>query len=185
MERLLQIDYIKLIMNKILGLLAVILIASCQTFDKGSTLEGKWQAVDLENPQLDSLMTTQKNFLDTFGNNTTPEQNLEIYGYTNIDSARRVTESQMKAYIATQKQVLSNTVFEFQKDSIAILTFNGDSDTCIWYIDDAGKLQLKEMKKQNMPDVEMEILSLDDTQLKVRLLGQGANSTVIFKPLDK
>lgn len=172
-------------MNKILILLVVLFIASCDTLDKKSSLEGKWQAVDLDNPQLTALMGEQRNFLDTFGTHTTEEQNIELYKSSNVDSIRAVLLKEMDTYMSMQKEVINGTVFEFKKDGTAILNFNGDVDTSKWFIDDAGRLQLTDMKKQNAPDVEMEVLSLNDTSLKLKLLGQGANSTVIFKPVDK
>ncbi|MCB0699805.1 MAG: hypothetical protein H6551_03720 [Chitinophagales bacterium] len=162
-------------------------MVSCSVQNKKNELSGKWQAVKLDNPQLDELAAMQMKFLDTFGTHTTPEENMKLYNFTNIDSARASLKQEMDNYFAEQDSVIKNTTFEFKSDGVAYLNFNGDVDTSSWKINDAGKLVLENMKKQNADRVELEIISLSDTELKVVLLGKdrGVNSTVIFKPADK
>lgn len=168
-------------------ILVLFVIASCNVQNKKNELTGKWQAVKLDNPQLDELAAMQMKFLDTFGTHTTPEENMKLYNFTNIDSARASLKKKMDEYFIEQEEVVRNTTFEFNDDGVAYLNFNGDVDTSSWRIDNAGKLVLENMKKQNTDRVELEIVSLSDTLLKVLLLGKdkGVNSTVIFKPADK
>lgn len=167
------------------GFVILGLLSACGTQDKKAILTGKWQAVSLENAQLDSLMTEQTHFLDTFGMNTTAEQNLAMYGFTNIDSAREVLKNEMTEYIAMQDHAVKNTWFDFRKDGMVIMNFSGQSDSTKWHIDDEGKLVLDEPAQEDeMGKISMDILSLTDTMLKLQMTEQGMSSIVIFKPAD-
>lgn len=175
-------------MKKTLLGCAVMLIAlgSCSTNDKKTMITGKWQAVSLDNPHLVKLMDEQKQFLDTFGKNNTAEQNIEIYGFSNIDSAREANTIEMEEYMALQEDAVKNTWFEFRKDGMVIMNFSGQTDSTKWHIDDQGALILDETNTGSTSgEIKMEILSLTDTMLQLQLNDQGMSSTVIFKPSDK
>lgn len=173
-------------MKRILSILLVSTVAvSCQS-GKDTQIVGKWQAIATEDPQLDKMIAEQNNFLDTFGSNTTDEQNLEIYGFTNIDSAKNLLRKEMGDYVAMQEDAIKKTTFEFRKDSIAILNFSGQLDSSKWSMNEEGHLLLSEMKNPEQTKIEMEIVTLNDTMLKVKLLGQGQQgSSVVFKPYGK
>lgn len=174
-------------MNRTLlsGLVIVTMLAACSTQDKKAMITGKWQAVSLENPQIDSLMAEQTRFLDTFGRGTTDEQNMEMYGFTNIDSARALLKNEMSEYLAMQDHAVKNTWFEFRKDGMVIMNFSGQMDTTKWQINDEGKLVLEEKSEgSEMGPLSMDILSLTDTMLKLQMIEQGMSSTVVFKPAD-
>lgn len=167
------------------GCLIVLMMTACGTQDKKTMLTGKWQAIGLENPQLDSLMAEQNRFLDTFGSNTTPEENLIIYGFTNLDSIREVSKKEMAEYLAMQDHAVKNTWFEFRKDGVAIMNFSGQIDSTQWQIDDEGKLVLDELAGGDETEkISMDILSLSDTTLKLQMTERGMSSIVIFKPAD-
>ncbi len=167
------------------GLLMVVLLSACTTQDKKTMLTGKWQAISLENTQLDSLMAEQTRFLDTFGNKTTDEQNMAMYGFTNIDSARQVLKNEMTEYMAMQDHAVKNTWFDFRKDGMVIMNFSGQMDSTKWQINDEGKLVLEEPARQDeLGKISMDILSLTDTMLKLQMTEQGMSSTVVFKPAD-
>lgn len=167
------------------ALLLLLITASCNTQDKRSELVGKWQAVTLDNPQLTEVMNMQKQFLDTFGTHTTAQQNMQIYGFTNIDSGRQALLKEMDDYMAMQDHAVKNTWFEFKKDGKVIMNFSGQVDTSDWTINDAGKLVLDEGKQDTANSIRLDILSLSDTMLKLQMTDRGMNSTVIFKPADK
>lgn len=175
-------------MKKILLLSVVVSVtmASCSTQDKKSLITGKWQAISLENPKLVALMEEQTSFLDTFGKNNTDEQNLSIYGFTNIDSAREILKQEMVDYMNMQDHAVKNTWFDFRKDGTVVMNFSGQIDSTKWYISDEGMLMLDEATTGNNPEkIKMEIMSLTDTMLKLQMNEQGMSSTVIFKPADK
>lgn len=174
-------------MNKTLlsGFVVLSLLTACSTQDKKTMITGKWQAVSLENAQLDSLMAEQNRFLDTFGKGTTDAQNMEMYGFTNVDSARVLLKNEMSEYMAMQDHAVKNTWFEFRKDGLVIMNFSGQMDTTKWQINDEGKLVLEEPAGEDeMGNMSMDILSLSDTVLKLQMTEQGMSSTVIFKPAD-
>lgn len=170
-----------------LGFAVVLLVmGSCNTNDKKTMITGKWQAVSLDNPHLAKLMDEQKQFLDTFGKNNTTEQNIEIYGFSNIDSAREANMVEMEEYMAMQDDAVKNTWFEFRKDGIVLMNFSGQVDSTKWHIDDKGALILDETNTGSTSgEIKMEILSLTDSMLQLQLNDQGMSSTVIFKPADK
>lgn len=174
-------------MNRILiACITIMLATGCNTKDKSVMIVGKWQAVKLENPELDSVMAEQKAFLDTFGTSTTDEQNLLIYGFTNVDSARTAVKQEMDEYKAMQDHAVHNTVFEFKQNGWVIRDFTGQVDSTKWRIDDEGMLVLEEVETEDKPQkINMEILSVSDSVLKLRLSEQGMSSTVIFKPAGK
>lgn len=173
--------------NRIVLIIALAtFIASCSTRDNKNLIVGKWQAVSLENPELDKVMADQKNFLDTFGTSTNDEENLIIYGFSNVDSARDAVKQEMDEYLAMQDHAVKNTSFEFRKDGWVVRNFTGQVDSTKWNINDEGVLVLEEENDADTPhSVSMDILSLTDTMLKLRLTEQGMSSTVIFKPAGK
>lgn len=167
------------------GFIIAGMLTACSTQNKKEVLTGKWQAVSLENTQLDSLMAEQTRFLDTFGSGTSDAQNMEMYGFTNIDSARSVLKNEMSEYMAMQDHAVKNTWFDFRKDGMVIMNFSGQMDSAKWQINDEGKLVLDETAKEDeMGKISMDILSLTDTMLKLQMTEQGMSSTVIFKPAD-
>ncbi|MCB0696083.1 MAG: hypothetical protein KDC07_01880 [Chitinophagaceae bacterium] len=164
----------------------VVLFAACKTQDKKSMITGKWQAISLDNPELAKLMDEQRHFLDTFGRNNTPEQNVEVYGFSNIDSAREANKMELEAYITAQETAVKNTWFDFRKDGIVVMNFNGEADSTKWHIDEQGMLTLDETSKGSTSgEIKMDIISLSDTMLKLQLNEEGMSSTVIFRPSDK
>jgi len=168
------------------GMVMLLVFSACAPKDKKSMITGKWQAISLENPQLVKLMEEQSAFLDTFGKNTTTEQNLEIYGFTNIDSARDVLKKEMVEYMAMQDHAVKNTWFDFRKDGMVVMNFSGQVDSTKWQINEEGVLVLEESTTEGKGEaIKMEILSLTDTLLKLQMNDKGMSSTVIFKPANK
>lgn len=162
------------------------ILSSCKTQDKNAELVGKWQAISLENTKLKEMMDMQTAFLDTFGQNNTDEQNIAIYGFSNIDSARENLKQEMVDYMAMQDHAVKNTWFEFRKDGVVIMNFSGQVDTSKWQVNNEGMLVLDETKDaESTEKLKLEILSLTDTMLKLQMSEQGMSSTVIFKPADK
>lgn len=174
-------------MNKsVLTILMMVLLAACTTQDKKKMLQGKWQAVALDNPAQDSVLAEQRAFLDTFGNSTTDEQNMEIYGFTNVDSARHEVKKVLDDYMSMQDEAIKNTRFDFRKDGTMITEFKGVVDSANWGINDEGMLEFEQMTSEGTPQkLSMEILYVTDTLLKLRMTENGMSSTVIFEPVDK
>ena len=173
--------------NILLGGIVVVLAAtSCQTQDKKKLLARKWQAISLESPGLDSMMAEQRRFLDTFGKGNTDEENIAMYGFSNIDSAREMLTNEMTEYLAMQDHAIKNTWFEFRKDGVVIMNFSGQVDSTKWHINDEGALILEEpAESSEAGNIKMDILSMSDSGLTLQMNDRGMSSTVIFKPADK
>lgn len=149
-------------------------------------LAGKWQAVHLDNPALTEMMRNQQHFIDTFGQNTTPEQNDTLYGVRNIDSMRQVLLQQIDSFRMMQEQTLQHTQFEFRKDKTALLYFGDMPDSAAWYFDSEGALVLDETKLKGTGNkTRMEIEMLTGDTLKLRFTENGITSSATFKSMGK
>lgn len=163
----------------------LLFIASCEK-KKEDKIAKKWQAVDLESPQMDQMIADQKHFLDTFGKNTTPQQNDSMYGTRNIDSMRASLSQQLDDFIGMQEHSVKNTWFQFRKDGIALMNFSGQTDSTKWYFDENGTLILDEQKlKGSGNKIKMDVVKLEDTVLKLRFTEDQMTSTVTFRPAEK
>ncbi len=172
----------KIILALFIGSVAVF---SCKQ-DKSSMIAKKWEAVALENPQLDSMIKEQQVFLDTFGAHTTPAQNDSLYGVRNIDSMRQSLQMQLNDFKAMQDHSLKSTWFDFKKSGIVLMNFSGQVDSTKWYFDDEGNLMLNEMDLKGAgSNLKMEVVQLADTVLKLRFNENGATSMVTFQPAHK
>jgi len=161
-----------------------LLLFSCDNRDRDLT--GKWQAIKLDNPSLEEIVVEQQQFIDSFGSNTTPEQNDTLYGTRNIDSMRRELQLQVDSFKAIQQQTLEMTQFEFLKNKTAILYFGGAPDSASWYFDDDGALILDELKlKGTGTKTRMEIETLTKDTLRLRFTENGITSSATFRPLSK
>jgi hypothetical protein len=160
----------------------IIFIAICSCKSKRDMLTGTWHAVKLENPEMDSFFINSQNYIDTIGKKNTDDANMQIYGVINMDSLRKVLQAQFDTAKAMQVGAVTNTVFQFRKDSLAILIFNGVVDSAVWVMDKDGRLMLDDMHRENAGEqVNMEVLKLTDMVLKLRFKEDSSFSTVTFR----
>jgi hypothetical protein len=154
---------------------------SCQP-SKEKQLEGKWKAVKMESAELDQQIADTRNYIDTVGKNSTPEQNLEIYGVSNMDSMRNVLKEQLDYTLAEQQRTIDNTWLHFLRNGTAATDFGtGTPDTISWYLDDDGALMLDEMKMKGAGSkTKMDILKLENDSLLLRFSENGFTSTATF-----
>jgi hypothetical protein len=171
--------------NSIIGLFVIaMLFFACKQGGK-QTLIGSWHAVRLENPDMDSFFANSQKFIDTMGKSGNNEANLRTYGTTNMDSMRKSMQAQYDSVKNMQEGSLLRTVFHFRKDSVAILSFNGNTDSARWHVEN-NQLVLDDLNKETQGQkLHMDILSLTDTVLKLKFQENGASSTVTFYPGDK
>jgi len=159
------------------------ILFSCK-HDKKEMLVKTWHGVKLENPQMDSFFTESQMYLDTVGKGHDDASNMALYGVTNMDSLRHVMQQQLDSAKEMQMSAVKNTIFNFRKDSVVILTFSGNVDSSKWYFDTDGSLVLDELspKQPGGDKVKMEVLALSDTVLKLKFAENGSSSTVTFHP---
>lgn len=147
-------------------------------------LTGKWQAVHIHNPQMDSLVAAQAIFIDTFGKNNDDEANIALYGSANTDSLRESLIAQLNDFKAMQEHSLKTTSFEFKKNGVATMNFSGQLDSSNWYFEDKNELILDEMKLKGTGEkIRMIVKELTDTSLKLQFNEDVTSSTITFHPV--
>ncbi len=162
-------------------LLCSLAFVACKQ-NKKDMLLGSWRGVKLENPGMDSFFRQSQNYIDTLGKNGNPVTNMELYGSTNVDSLRKGLQIEFDSSKKIQMKAVLNTIFNFRKDSIVAISFNGLPDTSKWYIDVAGALQMEEMTGQGKnTKTQMDIVELTSSELKLRFQEDSMYSTVTFK----
>ena len=159
-----------------------VILFSCKN-DKKSTLTRTWYATNLENPLMDTMMKQGQMFIDTVGKNTDAATNAATYGVTNMDSLRHVLQTQFDSVKHLQDEALKQTVFTFRKDGIALLAFSGRTDSAKWMLDKDGNLILDEITASGRGNkIKMEVVELNNDQLKLKFNVNNSSSTVTFKP---
>jgi hypothetical protein len=171
-------------MKKLLVCIALVpvLLSSCKRHKK-DMIAGQWQAFHLENAQMDSEMMSGQHFIDTVGKNTDAATNLQVYGVANMDSMRHIMQQQMDSMKIAQEESIKNTIFNFRKDGMAVLTFSGRTDSAKWHYDEEGNaIILDIMQGQDDTKLNMDVATLSDTVLKLKFVENGSASTVTFHP---
>jgi hypothetical protein len=172
---------IRMFRSVIIAALVPMVMLSCK-HSKRDLIIGAWHAVKLDNPEMDSFFINSQAFIDTVGKGTDAAANMQLYGVANMDSMRKVLQGQYDSAKAIQMQAVTNTVFNFRKDSIVVLSFNGATDSSKWYFDESGALVLDELAtNQQAGKVKMDVLELTDATLKLKFEENNATSTVTFK----
>lgn len=124
-------------------------------------------------------------FLDTVGNNTTPDQNEQIYGIRDMDSFKKVNLSIIQDRLAMQRHSLDNTWMEFYNDGKVVRNFSGLIDTTIWSVDTSGKLTFGDPAKGG-EIYNMDIIQLKDSVLELNMVQQnGGVINMVFTPQEK
>lgn len=158
-----------------------LLLTSCKP-SKENMLLGKWKAIRMESAELDQQIADTRNYIDTVGKNSTPEENVQLYGVSNMDSMRSVMNDQLEMTLEEQKNTIDHTWIEFMKDGIVATDFGvGAADTINWYLDDDGALMLDEMKMKGAGSkTKMDIIKLEKDSLQLRFSENGFTSTATF-----
>jgi len=170
---------------KRLMIIAGLLMVSVYACKPGNRqkLIGKWRAVHVENKKMDSTFMVYQNYIDSFGKGTDSATNMAMYGFTNMDSARNILRVQLDSIRAMQNASVVNTVFQFRNDSVAVLAFGPNVDSSKWYFDSHGKLVLEDLNSFGPGDkIDMDIVSLTDTALKLKFIQGPDTSMVTFHP---
>ena len=169
-----------------LAALAIITMSCTQKKTARDRLVGRWHAIKLENPDMDSFFLQSKVFIDTVGKNNDAATNEKLYGVTNMDSMRQVMRRQYDSVKTTQYGAVNNTTYWFRKDSMAVITFAGSTDSSKWFFSDKGALVLEELIHYGPGErINMEVVSLTDATLKLRFSEDGDTSVVTFNKEGK
>ncbi len=165
------------------ALAGCIVLYSCKQ-SKEDIITRKWQAVKVENPELEQQITDSRVFFDTVGKSTDAATNELLYGVRNMDSMRIVLKTQLDSFLAMQQQTVQNTWLHFNRNGTVAAAFGTDPDTVKWYFDDEGNLMLDELEQKGAGSkIKMEVVKLEDTVLHLRFNENGFSSTAVFHPV--
>jgi hypothetical protein len=130
-------------------LLPLVAVVGCKDLPEKQIL-GKWRSVRVENAGRDEFFRLSKALIDTIGVGHTDEENMAIYGLTNMDSVRMAMRAEYDSAYAAQVAIETNSVFHFKADSEVVFSFPGRNETGRWYIDDKGELVIEEINADDV-----------------------------------
>lgn len=146
-------------------------------------ITGKWRGVSQENPQLEMMYKQGLVTLDTVGNSTTPEQNMKLYGTTDIAAFKVEQKRVMDSFMRSQESYTRSTTIDLRKNGIVYFNFNGDVDSANWDINEEGELIFDEMKLKGAGEkLTMLIEYVSDTGMKLKFNEQDFVGSVTFHP---
>ena len=98
---------------KVVAMFLLLLSSAFIPFNKSvhEKIIGKWHAVKLENPGMDSFYASTQEYIDTIGKNNDAATNLELYSATNVDSIRQILQLQLDSAKKNQQEAVVNTMF--------------------------------------------------------------------------
>lgn len=164
----------------------VMFFVACKQ-SKKELIIGKWQGVKLENPDLDSFFLQSQQYIDTFGKGNDSTTNMELYGFSNLDSIRSVLQAKHDSSMAEQLNAVKSTYFNFVNDSVVNVTFNGGKENeARWkFMNDNVLVMDEKLANQESTQSKAIILSLTRSELKLKFEQDGSFSTVTFRRAGK
>ena len=170
----------------VLSLCCVVLMVSCKKDSPSDKIMGEWQEVQVINPQLDEMIHKQSLFIDTVGSYTDSAENVRAYGTNNIDTMKANLRANLDSFRKEQKAVMEATWFDFRKDGLMYMHSTDGLDSSKWYFDEDGALILDEEKlKGGGNKIKLDVVTLNDTMLKINYVEKYLNSTAIFRRATK
>ncbi len=152
---------------------------------KGALIRS-WEAVRVENKEIDDFYLKTQLFIDTFGRNNDAATNLKLYKTTNVDSLRKATQANFDEAKNDRQRALISTFLTFNPDNTVYLSFSGAMDTSKWILGADNVLILEDMNVgMNHEKITWEVLELTDTSLVVKMKEDTTYSKVTFHPDGK
>ncbi len=160
-------------MKKAILALPFLTLFACQTSPSNNNLLlGEWQAIELQNPQIDALLEQQRMILDTMtqlpaeaaASGMPPE-------ISTVDSFKAHAYRELDALRDYYRQSATETKFTFRKDSVAILDFPQGADSARYTMEGDSLLVLNERALKSVGDERLVMyidrLSADSLTLSV------------------
>lgn len=162
-------------------------LAACSDTSTEEKLVGLWQETEVINPQMDQSIADQKIFRDTIGSSTTPAQNLQLYGIADADSMKAQLSRDIDNALLMRAEAVRTTRYEFLKGGKMVIHTTGAADTAAWEVEEDGALLLDEGKHKGEPGMQIrfEIMSLNDTALRLHYSENYLSSTTVFRRVKK
>lgn len=168
-------------MKKLLFALPFTALFSCQSTPKTEPLLGDWQAVELQNPQVDAILSQQKTMLDTM----TQMPEAPAYGMpeavTTLDSFKALAYRELDAMREYYRDIASRTRFTFRQDSIAVLTFPEATDSARYRVEGDSLLVLNERALKGVGEERMIMRIRNLTADSLTLLVPDANAENVLR----
>ena len=162
--------------------LLILSLALCSCKDNRQKLLGSWHSVKLENKDIDSFFIKSQLYIDTIGKNNDEATNIAVYGTANVDSLRKLMQVRYDSAKNIQARSVTNTIFTFRKDSILLISFNGNIDTCSWVMDSTNKIAVEDLNTGGGREkMSWEIMALDENQLVLKIPEDSTFSKITFK----
>jgi hypothetical protein len=168
-----------------LFILILLLFASCKP-KREDLIARKWQGTAISNPQMEEVISSQQAFIDTVGSHTGAAEDLREYGVSNMDSFKQLLQMNLDSFRAMQQRLVASKQFDFQRNGIVYIHTEDRLDSANWAFEEDGILLLDEQKlKGTGGQLRIEVVTLNDTLLKLKFRENNATSTAVFKPLKK
>ncbi len=158
--------------------LALFLFSCKQT--KTDMVRGSWKGTKFENPDMQDFFKESQHYIDTLGSSKDARINWELYGVTNMDSLKKELQNQHDSAQSMQMNAVLKTIFNFKKDSVAIVSFNGSLDTSKWYLKGDTLVMIEMTGPEQGMNTQMQILSVSETEMKLKFEMDSSYSTVTF-----
>ncbi len=157
-------------MKKAFVALPFLFLIACKD-NATSPLVGEWQAVSLQNPQVDAILEQQKMLLDTM----TQLPEAPSYGMAeeikSLDTFKARGYRELDVMRQYYNDAATETKFAFRKDSVAILTFPQGADSARYSLEGDSVLVLNERALKSVGEerlvMRIEKLSADSLTLTV------------------
>ncbi len=165
------------------GLTLLLLFGSCKQETKGSKIMGEWQAVSLENAQMETVLAQQKNVIDTM----TQFPDNPGYGIPEdiktLDSFKARAYRELEGMRLSMTQEILGTHFTFRKDSVAVLQYPQGADSARFSVEGDTALVLNEraLKTVGEERLVMRVAKLSADSLVLALPGNGQSGKLHFK----
>lgn len=167
--------------GKIVFLLVLaVTVYSCKE-DYIKMLPGSWRVVKVKDHAVDSTILYSQMAIDTMGKGHDDATNMRIYGFVNMDSARKSMQALHDKTVAEKDSVDKSTLFTFRKDGMAVITFGGSKDSSHWKLDDANNLLVEDYQMGPGEVLKWKIAALDKKELKLLFNAKGDTIMVTFK----
>ncbi|MCW3123533.1 MAG: hypothetical protein JWQ38_3025 [Flavipsychrobacter sp.] len=151
---------------------------SCKGNGNKDMLLGTWHSQKIENPEIDLFFINSQKYIDTVGKANDVATNIALYGVANMDSMRKMLQLQFDSVKLMQAIADTQTVFRFEKDSVASLVFPDRTESGKWYFDIDGSLILEGATETGEKETsKVQIMTLDETTLKLKFVKVEGDAT--------
>ncbi len=164
----------------IAGIIVLTLFLFSCKHTKTDMVTGTWKGANFENPDMDDFFKESQHYIDTLGSSKDARTNWELYGVTNMDSLKKELQNQHDSAHAMQRNAVLKTIFNFKKDSVAVVSFNGSLDTSKWYLKGDTLVMIEMTGPEQGMNTQMQILALSETEMKLKFEMDSSYSTVTF-----